>query len=145
METAKEIMSKNVRTSDEGESIYNVAGVMKKYNISTVIITRAGAPAGIITERDMAQKVAANALDVKLVSARSVMSSPLKAIKPDTNIYYAHSLMQKEGFKKLPVLDEKGRLVGIVTQTDINNYFTKKRKEFVMKSLSKNVREMYPT
>ena len=117
---------------------------MKKSNISTVIITKQGKPIGIITERDMAQKVVAAGLDVKKTIAKQIMSSPIQAITPDTNIYYAHSLMQKEGFKKLPVMDRAGNLMGIVTQTDINNYFTQKRKEFVMNALNKSSREQYP-
>ena len=143
METAADIMSKNVKIAEETASLFEVAGMMKKFDISTVIITSKGNPVGILTERDMAQKVAAAALDVKKVQAKEVMSSPLQSIQPDTNIYFAHSMMKKEGFKKLPVM-ENGKLVGIVTQTDINNYFTQKRKEFVMKSLSKSARELYP-
>ena len=144
MDTVQDIMSKNVKTADGDESIYSVAGVMKKNNISTVIITRGNSPVGIITERDMAQKVVAAGLDVKKTSAKQVMSSPLQTITPETNVYYAHSLMQKEHFKKLPVLDGKGKLVGIVTQTDVSNYFTQKRKEFVMSALAKGQREQYP-
>ena len=143
METAADIMSKNVKIAEETASLFEVAGMMKKFDISTVIITSKGNPVGILTERDMAQKVAAAALDVKKVQAKEVLSSPLQSIQPDTNIYFAHSMMKKEGFKKLPVM-ENGKLVGIVTQTDINNYFTQKRKEFVMKSLSKSARELYP-
>jgi len=144
MDTVQDIMSKNVKTSEESESLYSVAGMMKKSNISTVIITKQGKPIGIITERDMAQKVVAAGLDVKKTIAKQIMSSPIQAITPDTNIYYAHSLMQKEGFKKLPVMDRAGNLMGIVTQTDINNYFTQKRKEFVMNALNKSSREQYP-
>ena len=143
METAAEIMSRNVKTAEETESVYNIAGMMKKYDISTVVITRNQAPVGIVTERDMAQKVVASGLDVKKAHAKDIMSTPLQGITPDTNIYFAHGLMKKEGFKKLPVL-ENGRLVGIVTQTDINNYFTQKRKEFVMAALNKEQREKYP-
>ena len=143
MEAVQEIMSRNVKTADENASLYEVAGMMKKYDISTVIITRGNAPVGIITERDMAQKVVAAGLDGKKTIARQAMSYPLQGITPDTNIYYAHSLMQKEHFKKLPVLDN-GRLVGIVTQTDVNNYFTQKRKEFVMSALGREMRDKYP-
>jgi len=144
METAQDIMSRNVKTAEETASVFEVAGMMKKFNISTVIITRKGKPIGIITERDMAQKVAAAGLDVKSVQAKAIMSSPLQGIQPETNIYYAHSLMKKEGFKKLPVMDKQGNLLGIVTQTDVSNYFTQKRKEFVMQALSKKARELYP-
>ena len=51
MDTVQDIMSKNVKTSEESESLYSVAGMMKKSNISTVIITKQGKPIGIITER----------------------------------------------------------------------------------------------
>lgn len=144
LETAKDIMARNVKTSDENANLFEIAKKMKRFDISTVIITRKGKPIGIVTERDMAQKVAANALDVKDINAKKVMSSPLKTIKPNTNIFYAQDLMKKEHFKKLPVL-KQGKLIGIVTQTDVSNYLTRKRKEFVMKSLHKQDRDNYPT
>lgn len=143
MDTVKDIMSKNVKTCDESSSLLEVAKIMKKQNISTVIITRNSKPYGIITERDMAQKVVACALDAKQTKAKEVMSSPLQTITPDTNIFYAQQLMSKEHFKKLPVANG-GKLIGIVTQTDISNYLTKKRKEFVMNSLSRKDRDKYP-
>ena len=84
METAAEIMSRNVKTAEETESVYNIAGMMKKYDISTVVITRNQAPVGIVTERDMAQKVVASGLDVKKAHAKDIMSTPLQGITPDT-------------------------------------------------------------
>ena len=66
------------------------------------------------------------------------MSTPLQTVEPDTSIFYAQKLMQQEKFKKLPII-HGGKLIGIVTQTDINNYLTRKRKEFVLKNLNKQV------
>lgn len=143
METAKDIMAKRVKTSDENVSLFEIAKKMKQNDISTVIITRKNKPVGIVTERDMAQKVAANALDVKKIKVKEIMSSPIQSIKPNTNIFFAQNMMHKEHFKKLPVI-EKGKLVGIVTQTDINNYLTEKRKEFVLKIVHKKDRHKYP-
>jgi len=143
VDTVESIMSRKVRAIDVSASLHEVAKIMKKDNISTVIITKDNDPVGIVTERDMAQKVVAEALDVKKVSAEKIMSTPLQTIELGTSIFYAQRLMQQEKFKKLPIV-EGTKLVGIVTQTDISNYLTQKRKEFVLKSLDKSAQEAYP-
>ncbi len=143
METVQDIMSKKVKTSTEDESLINIGKIMKKNDVSTVIIVRGTKPKGIITERDMAQKVVASGLDVREENARDIMTSPIVTIKPTTNIFYASDLMGKEKFKKLPIV-EKGKLIGIVTQTDVIRYMREQRKKFVLSNLSATHRKKYP-
>ncbi|MBI2107360.1 CBS domain-containing protein, partial [Candidatus Woesearchaeota archaeon] len=55
---------------------------------------------------------------------------------PNDNVYYAFKIMNEKKIKKLPVTNENGELVGILTQTDMLRYFNQKRKEFVMDALN---------
>ena len=51
--------------------------------------------------------------------ARDIMSSPVVTVTPDMTVKYAANLLSAHGFTALPVLDDDGRLVGVVTEADL--------------------------
>ena len=144
METVKDIMTKKVFTVKEDDNLYSIAKVMKRKNIGACVIVEDKKPIGIITERDLVHKFVARNLVAKETKAKDIMSKPVVSVKPTATIYYVNQIMTKKKFKKMPVIDNHGILVGILTQTDLINYFTSQRKKFVMESLSKTVRGSYP-
>jgi len=144
METVKNIMTKKVFTAKEGDDIYFIAKSMKKKNIGSCIIIKDKKPIGIITERDLTQKVLANNLSAKETKAKDIMSSPCITVKPEDNVFYVNKIMDAKKFKKMPVTNKEGKLIGILTQTDLNKYFTIQRKKFVLSSLNKTLRGSYP-
>lgn len=135
MDQVADIMTKDVQTSSENEIIMNIARMMYSRKIGSVVVTRLNKPVGIITERDLAYKVVANNIQPKVATAKDIMTSPIISVKPNDNIYYAFKIMNEKGIKKLPVTNENGELIGIITQTDMLRYFNQKRKEFVMGAL----------
>ncbi len=135
MDQVADVMTKDVQTSTENEIILNIARVMYSKKIGSVVVVRSNKPVGIITERDLTCKVVANNIQPKVATARDIMTSPIVSIKPNDNVYYAFKIMNEKGIKKLPVTNETGELIGILTQTDILRYFNQKRKEFVMDAL----------
>src|SRR3989338_681168 len=136
MDLVRDIMTYKVQISNKQESIFNIARMMYGRKIGSVVVVEGPKPIGIITERDLAYKVVANNIQPKIATARDIMTSPLISIKPNDNVYYAFKIMNEKGIKKLPVTNENGELVGILTQTDMLRYFNKKRKEFVMDALN---------
>lgn len=143
MEKVKDIMSKNVVTFSENSKLIDIAKSMGAKNISCVVITKNKIPIGIITERDMTKTVVAKNLDAKKTEAIDVMSSPVISIEPETNIYYAKKLMKEKNFRRFPVTKNK-KLIGLITKTDLVDYFAEQRKKFVLKSLNKSLRKKYP-
>lgn len=135
MDIVADIMTKDVQTSTENETILNIAKVMQSRRIGSVVVVRSFKPVGIITERDLTYKVVANNVQPKVATARDIMTSPIISIKPNDNVYYALKVMKEQGIKKLIVTNENGELVGIVTQTDMLRFFNQKRKEFVMDAI----------
>ncbi|MBI4159009.1 CBS domain-containing protein [Candidatus Woesearchaeota archaeon] len=135
MDTVANIMTKDVQTSSENETIMNIARMMYSRKIGSVVIVRYIKPIGIITERDMTYKVVANNIQSKIATAKDIMTSPIISINPNDNVYYAFKVMNEKGIKKLPVVNENEGLVGILTQTDILRYFNQQRKEFVINAL----------
>ena len=113
----KDIMTKNVITIDEAESIQEAAQMMTDANVGCVIVTRKDEPVGIITERDFVTKVAAEGRPL-FTQVSEVMSLPLTVIDPDETVWDAAEIMRVKGIHKLPV-QEGTQIVGIVTTTDL--------------------------
>jgi diguanylate cyclase (GGDEF)-like protein len=75
-------------------------------------------PVGIVTERDIVQ-LQALSVDLNTASAQSVMSTPLLPIHPEDPLWIAHEQMRQHHIRRLVVVDDVGKLVGIVTQTSL--------------------------
>ena len=105
--------SKTTVTSEA--SIVEVAEVMTSRDVGSVLVTVKGKEMGILTERDLTRKVVAKGLDSKSALAREVMSSPLLTISQDAPLSEAAEAMSKMRVRRLPVVDEKGKVVGIIS------------------------------
>jgi CBS domain-containing protein len=112
------VMIKKVITVDEKTSVKEAANIMNQFEIGSVITTRKGKPIGIITERDLLKRIVSEGRNAKTTTVKEIMSSPLVAISPDTDLEEAACLMFEKKIKKLPVT-EQNRLVGLVSLTDI--------------------------
>lgn len=144
METVDTIMVKKVVTCTKDTSIMDAAKKMKDKTISSVVVVEGKKPIGIVTERDFTKKVVSVNLSSKDNPVTKIMTNPVITIPPETTIYYANDYMQKKKFRRFPVTNKNGELVGIITQRDLLNYFTAQRKKFVIGSLSKNLKKSYP-
>ena len=76
-------------------------------------------PVGIITERDITKMVGFSAKFFADMSVLAVMSQPLITINPATSVKDAVSLMEHKNIRRLPVVDSKGLMLGIITAKDI--------------------------
>ena len=109
-------MSKRVRTIGSAASIRDAAKAMTRWKVGSLVLMRAGKPAGIITESDVTHAVG-KGLDLSKTPS-DFLHRKLLTIGPGEKIENASRLMASAGVKKLAVV-ETGRLVGILTQTDI--------------------------
>ncbi|MDI6847421.1 MAG: CBS domain-containing protein [Candidatus Bathyarchaeia archaeon] len=117
----EDVMVKEVMTIDENSTVKEAAEVMNKFEIGCLIAVRKGKAMGIITERDLLERIVAKAKDANKTKVKDVMSSPLIVVEPDVGLEEAVKLMFQMKIKKLPVVDGK-RLVGLVTLTDIARF-----------------------
>lgn len=114
----EDVMTKDVVTLSETSSARDVAIAISGKKIGSVIITSNGNPVGIITERDLIERVLAKGLDPDKVLAKNIMSSPLFVVDPKVGIMEAAKKMASLNIRRLVVV-EKGKMVGIVTASDI--------------------------
>lgn len=119
MTAVAEIMSKKVQTTGEKVSLLDALKKMKKLKIGSLVVVDGSEAVGIITDADILFKAVAEEKDLKKTVVEKIMSKPLITVLPSTPIEQAAGLMTTKRIKKLPVVDENGRLVGIVTVTDL--------------------------
>ena len=122
--TIGSICKRNVVVAPKGESIVDVAKRMRMLHVGTVIVVeeRGGkqVPVGILTDRDIVLSiVASNAEHLPFLSVHDAMNDDLLTAREDTSLPDALKLMQERGVRRLPVVDEAGDLVGIVTADDV--------------------------
>ncbi|KUK45297.1 MAG: CBS domain-containing protein [Methanothrix sp.] len=115
----RDIMARPVITVDSEVDVVKAANKMFSANVGSLIVIHNDQPIGIITERDLVGKIVAKAANPKEITVGDVMSSPLITIPPDVSLSDAAIKMLKSGVKRLPVISGEGKLVGIITDTDL--------------------------
>ncbi|MBL4748295.1 MAG: CBS domain-containing protein [Magnetovibrio sp.] len=101
-------------------SIHEAVQAMSSHNISAIAITdKNNKLVGIITERDMTHRVLACGLSPTSTSISDIMSTPLETLKPKDNALDAIELMLGRNIRHLPVIDENGSILAMVSMRDL--------------------------
>ncbi len=112
-------MSSNVKTSQSTRSLFQICQIMKNNNIgSLIVVNDSNDPVGIITERDIVYCIAQEEATLQL-QAQEVMTSPLITIKDTNSLIDALQIMHSHNFRRLPVINNEQKLIGIITDKDI--------------------------
>lgn len=114
----------SVDLSDKPSAL-DVARLMVRRRVGSVVAIEGGKPVGIITERDILKKVSGQDRCPGKVKARDLMSSPLVTIKAIDSIETAAATMAKNKVKRVVVLEEDGSAVGVLSATDITKRLSK--------------------
>ncbi|QLA16601.1 CBS domain-containing protein [Desulfolutivibrio sulfoxidireducens] len=118
IKTVGEVMTRDVLTMQPDQSIREALRVMGHRGVSCVLVVEGDVPVGILTERDLARLVAFDrSAGARVV--REVMSSPVSSIGPGDYAFEAVARMESLGVRHQAVTDEAGRLLGLITQTDL--------------------------
>ncbi|MDA4128293.1 MAG: CBS domain-containing protein [Thaumarchaeota archaeon] len=113
----RDVMTPKVKTTNPETTIRVAAGLMLKAKIGSLLILEGGTLLGAVTEGDVSRAIAKGADPDKAV-VREVMSKMLVTIDPSARMEEAAKKMAGAKVKRLPVLED-GKVVGIITQTDI--------------------------
>jgi len=122
MTTAQDIMSKKVVAVESNSTASDIAKLMDKNRVSSMIITKDEKPVGIITERDMVSKIIAQNKKPSEVKTVEIMSSPLVVVSPLTPVDEVVEKMILNKIRRIVVLNGTETL-GIITVTDFVKHF----------------------
>jgi CBS domain-containing protein len=112
-----EVMTQGVVTAETDDSMRRVGELMRDRNVGSVVICEAGRPVGVITDRDLALAVVADAVDAGGRVGEHA-SRPLVTGEVEMDIEEAVALMVQHRIRRLPVTKGEA-LVGIVTIDDL--------------------------
>jgi len=115
----KNYCRRNVATCKPDDTVMDVAGMMSGLQISSMIVCEESNPIGILTDRDLRNKVVARGIDPATINARDIMNCPLITVNEDDFIFEALYRISKNGIHRICVVDQGGHLTGIITVTDI--------------------------
>ena len=118
----KEYMIKDIVIIDGGASATEASQKMMEKDRGSLIVTKAGQPMGIVTERDLTRKVLATERNPVKVKVSEIMSSPLITIDPDASVREAAQLMAKHGVRRLPVIRDN-IIYGLFTARVLAHHF----------------------
>jgi len=114
------ICQRDVDLAEESESARCAAERMHQRTVGAlVVIDLNKVPIGILTDRDLAIRVVAAGLDGETTPVSDVMTKSPRTVGENTPIETALSIMRTFGFRRLPVINESKKLVGMVTLDDI--------------------------
>jgi CBS domain-containing protein len=118
----RDIMTSNPSTIEPNKSVADAARIMKQEDAGVVPVTENGRLTGMVTDRDIAIRVVAEGKDPQSTPVREVASQNLVTVDPQQDLDEALRLMAKHQVRRLPVVEEDGRLVGVVAQADVARY-----------------------
>ena len=108
-----------IATMEADRSVLDALRLLAEHGIGAVLVTDAGRLAGIFSERDYARRVVLEGKSSSSTPLREVMTSKLIHVTPANTVDDAMHLMTDKRIRHLPVLDEAGALVGVVSIGDM--------------------------
>jgi CBS domain-containing protein len=115
----RELMTVKPRTVKVGDSVVEAAKLMKGEDAGIAPIVDGDRLVGVVTDRDIAIRVVAEGRDPESTTVDDIASQNVVTVDPQQDLDEALRLMAQHQLRRLPVVEEDGKLVGIVAQADV--------------------------
>jgi len=117
---ARDVMVSNPVTIRNSASVMEGVKLMESRNVaSLIVVDEDGRVLGVVTAKDIVTRVVARRLDPETVKMGDIVSKPVTVVEPDTPLKNVINMMIGTGHGHIPVVDESGRPIGIVTVDDV--------------------------
>ena len=118
-QSIRETMTANPCTIDADKTVDYAAKMMRDEDVGLAPIVEGDRLVGTLTDRDITVRVVAEGKDPASTKVSEVASKRLVTLDPQQDLDEALRLMAQHQVRRLPVVEEDGRLVGVVAQADI--------------------------
>lgn len=140
-----ELMTKNPVCCMPSDNVVRAAQLMKREDIGSIPIIEAEQTkklAGMLTDRDLALKIVAEARDPQSTKVEDVMTRKVVSCRTDDDLQKVLDLMGEHQLRRIPVLDKNNGIVGIISQADLATRFDHpKRTAATVKEISEPKRK----
>src|SRR2546423_14657586 len=129
-------MTSNPCSIDSDKPVAYAAKMMRDEDVGLAPIVEGQRLVGTLTDRDIAIRVVAEGKDPQSTIVRDVATTRLVTIDPDQDLDEALRLMAQNQVRRLPVVEEDGRLAGVVAQADVARHASEKKTGQVVEQIS---------
>jgi CBS domain-containing protein len=119
MDTLQDVMTRDPIVFEASTPVAEAARSMRDNDTGDVLVQRNGALCGIVTDRDIVVRGVAEDLDPSSAPVGDLCSNDVTALRPDDTVEDALRVMRDQALRRLPVVDDGGQAVGIVTIGDL--------------------------
>jgi signal-transduction protein with cAMP-binding, CBS, and nucleotidyltransferase domain len=120
--TLGDIAAPAIVSIDQSAMIHETIELMNTKSVSAVVLTAAGKPSGIFTERDVLKRVATKEINVKQTPVEQVMTAPVITMPQSALVGDVLVEMSRRDIRNMPVSGDGGELTGIVSMPEILQY-----------------------
>ncbi|NDL60576.1 CBS domain-containing protein [Phytoactinopolyspora sp. XMNu-373] len=118
-QTVSDVMTRRVIALSIDASVTDAAIAMKNNDVGEVVVAHDGAVRGVVTDRDLTIRVVAEELDPDRTPLEEICSEEVVAVRPDAPVDEAVALMRARALRRLPVVDEDTRPLGVLSLGDV--------------------------
>jgi CBS domain-containing protein len=135
--TVREAMTTDPCTIDADKPVSYAARMMRDEDVGIAPIVEGNRLVGVLTDRDVAVRVVAEGLDPDRVKVSEVASRDVVTLDPNQDLDEALRLLARHQVRRLPVIEEDGRVVGVVAQADVAREADERRTGEVVEQISR--------
>jgi CBS domain-containing protein len=118
-QSIRDVMTPNPCAMPANASVMEAAQLMRGNDIGDVVVVEGERLCGILTDRDIVVRALAEGADPQSMTVGDICSRELTTIEPSASVGQAVRLMRDKAIRRLPVTDESGRVIGIVSIGDV--------------------------
>jgi CBS-domain-containing membrane protein len=123
------LMSKPAITCGESDTLNAAAHLMWTHDCGVIpVVNQSGHLVGIVTDRDICMAAYTQGRLLHWIPVSTVMTKQVHSCRAADSIEYAEALMSEKQVRRLPVIDEDGRPVGLLSLGDIARHATRRRR-----------------
>ena len=136
--SVQDAMTSNPCAIDADKPVSYAAKMMKDEDVGLAPIVEGDRLVGTVTDRDIVTRVIAEGRDPNSTSVRDIASTDLVTIDPQQELAEALQLMAQHQVRRLPVVEEGGKLVGVVAQADVAEHAPSSETGRMVEEISEN-------
>jgi CBS domain-containing protein len=136
-QSVRDVMTQGPRSVRRDSSVVEAARIMRDEDVGVVPVVDDDRVIGMLTDRDITLSVVAEGKDPQSTKAEEIASSELVTVDPQQDLDEALRLMARHQVRRLPVVEEDGKLVGILAQADVARHASDEQTGEVVEEISK--------